>query len=105
MVALTYEEARERSRLIDVLGYHVALDVTGGDDVFGSVAADCHRYWEVLTRTSGASSLASRPKRNPVILRRRLGKDGRPYGVATAIFRPHMRSCNGEDRVPVPGLP
>jgi aminopeptidase N len=37
LVALTYEEARERSRLIDVLGYHVALDVTGGDDLFGSV--------------------------------------------------------------------
>jgi len=37
LTALTYEEARERSRLIDVLGYHVELDVTGGDDVFGSV--------------------------------------------------------------------
>ena len=37
MTALTYEEAQERSRLIDVLGYRVELDVTGGDDVFGSV--------------------------------------------------------------------
>ena len=36
MTALTYEEARERSRLIDVLGYHVELDVTRSDDVFGS---------------------------------------------------------------------
>jgi hypothetical protein len=27
LVALSYEEARERSRLIDVLGYRVALDV------------------------------------------------------------------------------
>ena len=37
MTALTYEEAQERSRLIDVFGYHVELDVTRGDDVFGSV--------------------------------------------------------------------
>ena len=37
MTALTYEEAQERSRLIDVFGYHVELDVTGGDDMFGSV--------------------------------------------------------------------
>ncbi len=37
MTALTYEEAQERSRLLDVLGYRVELDVTGGDDVFGSV--------------------------------------------------------------------
>ena len=37
MTALTYEEAQERSRLIDVLEYRVELDVTGGDDVFGSV--------------------------------------------------------------------
>ena len=37
MTALTYKEAQERSRLIDVLEYRVELDVTGGDDVFGSV--------------------------------------------------------------------
>ena len=37
MTALTYEEAQERSRLIDVFGYRVELDVTGGDDVFRSV--------------------------------------------------------------------
>ena len=37
MTVLTYEEAQERSRLIDVLEYRVELDVTGGDDVFGSV--------------------------------------------------------------------
>ncbi len=36
MTALTYEEAQARSRLIEVLGYHVELDVTGGDDVFES---------------------------------------------------------------------
>ena len=37
MTSLTQEEARERSRLIDVLGYHVELDLAGGDDTFGSV--------------------------------------------------------------------
>ena len=37
MIALTYAEAQARSRLIEVLGYHVELDVTGGDDIFESV--------------------------------------------------------------------
>jgi aminopeptidase N len=37
LTVLRYEEAQERSRLLDVLGYRVELDVTGGDDVFGSV--------------------------------------------------------------------
>ena len=37
MTSLTYEEARERSRLIDVLRYHVELDLTGAGDAFGSV--------------------------------------------------------------------
>ena len=37
MTALTYEEAQERSRLLEVRGYRVELDVTGGDEVFGSV--------------------------------------------------------------------
>ncbi len=35
---LTYAEAQQRSRLIDALGYHVDLDVSGGQDVFGSVS-------------------------------------------------------------------
>ncbi len=51
MSALTYAEARERARLIDVLGYHVDLDLTGGDDVFGSVTAV-----RFACRTPGASS-------------------------------------------------
>ena len=51
MRALTYAEAQERARLIDVLGYHVDLDVTGGDDVFGSVTVV--RFG---CRTPGASS-------------------------------------------------
>ena len=37
MTALTLEEARERSRLLDVRAYRVELDVTGGADAFGSV--------------------------------------------------------------------
>jgi aminopeptidase N len=37
LTGLTYEEAQERSRLIDVLGYRVELDVTSGADGFGSV--------------------------------------------------------------------
>ena len=37
MTALTYEEARERARLLDVRGYRVELDVTGGAEEFGSV--------------------------------------------------------------------
>ena len=45
VVALTYSEAQERSRLIDVLRYHVELDLTGGGEVFGSVTVvrfGCH---------------------------------------------------------------
>jgi aminopeptidase N len=34
---LTYDEAHARARLIDPLGYHIGLDLTGGDEVFGSV--------------------------------------------------------------------
>src|SRR5580693_1844729 len=37
LTALTYQEAQERSRLIDVFGYRIELDVTGRDDMFGSV--------------------------------------------------------------------
>jgi aminopeptidase N len=37
VTALTYDEARERARLIDVLEYHVDLDVAGGEDAFRSV--------------------------------------------------------------------
>jgi aminopeptidase N len=37
VTALTLEEARERSRLLDVCAYRVELDVTGGGEAFGSV--------------------------------------------------------------------
>jgi aminopeptidase N len=37
--ALTYAEAQERAQLVEVLGYQIDVDVTGGDDVFGSVTA------------------------------------------------------------------
>jgi hypothetical protein len=36
VTALTFAEARERSRLLDVSGYRVELDVTGGGEAFGS---------------------------------------------------------------------
>ena len=36
VTALTYAEAQQRARLIDVSLYHVDLDLTGGDEVFGS---------------------------------------------------------------------
>ena len=36
VTALTFEEARERSQLLDVRGYRVDLDVTGGE-ALGSV--------------------------------------------------------------------
>src|SRR6202040_1880207 len=35
--ALTYAEAQERSRLIDLRGYRIDLDLSGGQDTFGSV--------------------------------------------------------------------
>ena len=35
--ALTHAEARERTRLIDVRGYHLDLDLSGVQDTFGSV--------------------------------------------------------------------
>ena len=35
--ALTYAEAQQRSRLIDLRGFHVDLDLSGGQDTFGSV--------------------------------------------------------------------
>jgi aminopeptidase N len=37
VTALTYDEARERAGLIDVLGYCIDLDVTGGEEIFSSV--------------------------------------------------------------------
>jgi aminopeptidase N len=48
---LTYGEAQERARLIDVRGYHVDLDVSGGAASFGSVTVV--RFG---CRTPGASS-------------------------------------------------
>ena len=41
---LTRDEAAARSALITVASYHVDLDLTGGDEVFGSVSVvrfDC----------------------------------------------------------------
>jgi len=59
VTALTYTEAQERARLIDVLGYRVDLDLTGGDEVFGSVTVV--RFG---CRAPGASTFADvRPAR------------------------------------------
>lgn len=59
MTSLTYAEARERSRLIDVLRYRVELDLTGGGDTFGSVTTI--RFG---CRAPGAASFAElRPAR------------------------------------------
>ncbi len=59
MTALTYTEAQDRARLIDVSGYHVDLDLTGGDEVFGSVTVV--RFG---CRAPGASTFADiRPAR------------------------------------------
>jgi aminopeptidase N len=59
LTSLTQEEARERSGLIDVLSYHVELDLTGAADTFGSVTTV--RFG---CRAPGASSFAElRPAR------------------------------------------
>ena len=53
MTALTYAEAQERARLIAVQEYQVDLDVSGGDEVFGSVSTVRFRC-----REPGAGSFA-----------------------------------------------
>ena len=59
MTALTYAEAQERARLIDVREYRIGLDLTGGGEVFGSVTVV--RFG---CRAPGASSFAEiRPAR------------------------------------------
>ena len=59
MTALTYAEAQERARLIAVQEYQVDLDVSGGDEVFGSVSTVRFRC-----REPGAGSFAElRPAR------------------------------------------
>ena len=72
MIALTYAEAQARSRLIEVLGYHVELDVTGGDDIFESVtvvrfgcrAPGTDTFIEIRpARLRGASKAAALPAR------------------------------------------
>jgi aminopeptidase N len=59
VTALTYDEAHARARLIDPLGYHIGLDLTGGDEVFGSVTVV-----RFACRVPGASSFIEiRPAR------------------------------------------
>ena len=85
VTALTYAEAQQRARLIDVSGYHVDLDVTGGEEVFGSVTVV--RFG---CRTPGASTFAEiRPARL-----RRVVLNGRDLDP---------RELDG-NRLPLPGL-
>ncbi|HEX5303327.1 MAG TPA: hypothetical protein VFW50_40685, partial [Streptosporangiaceae bacterium] len=76
MTSLTYPEARERSRLIDVRRYRVELDLTGGGDVFGSVTTI--RFG---CRVPGAASFA---ELRPARLRRAVlnGRDLDPAALA-----------------------
>jgi aminopeptidase N len=85
VTALTYAEAQERARLIDVSGYHVDLDLTGGEEVFGSVTVV--RFG---CRAPGASTFAEiRPARL-----RRVVLNGRDLDP---------RALDG-NRLPLPGL-
>ena len=76
MTSLTYSEGRERSRLIDVLRYHVELDLTGAGtgDAFGSVTTV--RFG---CRAPGAATFI---ELRPARLRRVL-LNGRDVGSAT----------------------
>jgi aminopeptidase N len=76
LTSLTYAEARERSRLIDVQRYRVELDLTGGGDVFGSVTTI--RFG---CRVPGAASFA---ELRPARLRRAVlnGRDLDPAALA-----------------------
>ena len=76
MTSLTYAEAQERSRLIDVRRYRVELDLTGGGDVFGSVTTI--RFG---CRVPGAASFA---ELRPARLRRAVlnGRDLDPAALA-----------------------
>jgi hypothetical protein len=49
VTALTLEEARERSRLLDVRAYRVELDVTGGTEAFGGPASFGRRALRLLS--------------------------------------------------------
>src|ERR1039458_3131219 len=85
VTALTYAEAQERARLIDVSGYHVDLDLTGGEEMFGSVTVV--RFG---CRAPGASTFAEiRPARL-----RRVVLNGRDLDP---------RALDG-NRLPLPGL-
>src|ERR1700760_3906916 len=85
VTALTFEEARERSRLLDVSGYRVDLAVTGGGDTFGS--APVVRFG---CRAPGAGSFI---ELSPTRLRRAV-LNGREVDPATLTG----------NRLPLPGL-
>jgi aminopeptidase N len=83
--ALTYAEACERARMLDVRGYHVDLDLSGDEDTFGS--ATVVRFG---CREPGASSFI---ELRPARLRRAV-LNGRELDPGT---------CQG-NRLPLPGL-
>jgi aminopeptidase N len=85
VTALTYEEARERARLLDVRGYRVELDITGGAEEFGSVTTV--RFG---CRVPGAGSFI---ELSPARLRR-VVLNGRELDPATLTG----------NRLPLPGL-
>src|SRR6476619_2821484 len=59
VTALTFEEARERSRLPDVRGYRVDLDVTGGGAAFGSATRPWPPTWSRWSRVPTSASAPS----------------------------------------------
>lgn len=84
-MALTYTEAQERSRLIDVLRYHVELDLASRGEVFGSVTVirfGCH--------SPGASTFI---ELSPDLLRRAV-LNGRELDPAALV----------DNRLPLAGL-
>src|SRR5438876_2853260 len=85
VTALTYEEAQERARLLDVRGYRVELDVTRGEQKFGSVTTV--RFG---CRVPGAGSFI---ELSPARLRRAV-LNGREVDPATLT----------RNRLPLPGL-
>jgi hypothetical protein len=61
VTALTFAEARERSRLLDVSGYRVELDVTGGGEAFRSATVVRFGSWPTSSRTCAVRSPYAQP--------------------------------------------
>src|SRR5256885_570010 len=96
VTALTFEEARERSRLLDVRGYRVDLDVTGGGEAFGSVTVV--RFG---CRAPGAGSFI---ELSPARLRRAVlnGREVDPATLTGNRLPPRAGAGRGELPAPPP---